>query len=74
MGKLVTDPVRCYAGWHYPDRPQAVFREESWLAVLEVIKQWQDPQGYHFLVNCEKDFQLKLFFDIKEDTWQIQNA
>jgi len=68
----VSDPVRCHAGWQYPEYPQSVFWDGQWHQVHSVLKQWRDPQGYYYWVQCKDEVTLELFFDISKDAWQLK--
>jgi hypothetical protein len=69
----VSDPVRCHAGWQYPERPQAVFWEGQWFSVEAVLKHWRDPFGIYFWVKCEDAHHFELFYNASEDAWQLKS-
>ncbi len=66
------DIVRCHAGWHYPEHPQALFWEDKWLDVIHVLHEWRRPDGYGYVVRTadEKLFELHYYED--SDSWQIK--
>lgn len=68
----MSDPVRCHAGWRYPERPQTILWEGSWLNVSEVLKAWRGPLGLYFWVQTEDERRFELFYDEVEDNWQLK--
>ena len=67
------EPVVCYAGAFYPEKPRTVIWEGQLYIIKNIIQRRKTPEGVGFLVQCSPDeviFDL-FYFDL-EARWQIQ--
>jgi hypothetical protein len=65
--------VECYAGSSHPETPRALVWEGKRYTVQAVLERRREPHGIGFLIHCSPGDQLfDLFYQIKEDQWQIQ--
>lgn len=65
------DPVECYSGGEYPERPRALDWHGVRLEIAEVLQSWRTPDGKHFMV-CLADGQVfELTYKEQADAWNI---
>lgn len=63
--------VEAYAGAYYPEHPRRIFWRDRWWEVIQVLKQWQQPEGRYFIVALEGDIKVLICYYQGIDTWQF---
>ena len=64
--------VSCYAGAHYPERPQGFAFQGQWMTVAKVERRWREPGKVHFLIHTQDGEPFRLAYDVDSDLWTIQ--
>lgn len=66
--------VECHSGYEYTERPIAFWAADVRHDVSRIVKEWNDPNGKHFLVEDTGGdiYQLDHWNEISE--WQVQAA
>ena len=72
MGDAVEDPVECYSGSQYAEKPRALYWEGQRLAILQVESEWRTPNNRCFRVLTEDQRRFELFYGEFDDEWRIQ--
>ena len=65
------NPVVCYCGSSYAERPQALFWQGARLQILGIQAQWREPTATFFRVKTTGDIYFMLIYEHDQDTWQI---
>ena len=65
------DPVECYSGGEYAERPRALSWQGRRLEIIEIEGRWLTPAGKRFRVRTEDGRRFELFYDIETDSWSI---
>ena len=68
---MAPDLVICRSGTDYAERPLAFDWQGEWLDVARVLQQWRTPGGLHFRILTEDQQNFELYYDLLEDTWQV---
>lgn len=68
--------VECYAGYKGAERPVRFCLGERWLEVVEVVRQWCEPDGSYFEVlgGDGKQYVLRHTPGMDEDSWTLQSG
>lgn len=74
MDNPLGETVTCHAGASYPERPVSFLWQGERLPVVEIITEWQTPQGKNFLVETESELVFELRYFQESNTWQINPA
>ncbi len=67
----MSDPVECYSGYEYPQRPQAVWWQGERFEVVDVLESRRTPQGKYFRVRVENSWFFELYYDQSNDNWRV---
>ena len=65
------DPVVCYSGGEYAERPRALNWEGRRLEITEIEDRWLTPAGKGFQVRTEDGQVFEVFYDMVLDAWSI---
>lgn len=71
MGGRVDQPVECYSGGEYAERPAVVIWEEQRCEVMEIEARWRAPDGKFFRVRVKDGLRFELFYNEALDNWQV---
>ncbi|MBI1885839.1 MAG: hypothetical protein HYS09_05960 [Chloroflexi bacterium] len=61
--------VEAYAGARYPERPLRVEWQGVMREVIEIERQWQEPERRCFVLTLEGDTRLRLCYYFRHDAW-----
>ncbi len=64
--------VRSYAGFRYPERPQAVYWEGREYTVEKVLAEWRTPEAYCFRVRCVDGALFEMCYRPEDETWNLR--
>lgn len=65
------NPVECYCGTSYAERPRAFFWQDAHLQIQEIQAQWREPSATFFRVRTTGDLYFLLIYEHDQDAWQI---
>jgi hypothetical protein len=71
---MAAEPVECYSGTTYAQRPVALTWEGARLPITEVEAGWRTADGRAFRVRTEDGRAFNLAYDESNDTWLIRLA
>ncbi|HXS98242.1 MAG TPA: hypothetical protein VN736_26775 [Candidatus Limnocylindrales bacterium] len=63
--------VETYAGFKNDERPVRLRLRERWLAVVDVVDRWYDPEAIYFKVLAEDGSNYILRHDERQDEWTL---
>jgi putative sterol carrier protein len=66
--------VECHSGYEYAERPTAFWVEDVRHEVSRIVKEWNDPNGKHFLVENETGDLYQLDHLSETSDWLVQAA
>jgi hypothetical protein len=72
MDNALKDPVECYSGGIYAERPRALTWEGRRLEVEYIISRWRTPGKRGFKVRVTGGQRFDLTYDEGRDAWLIQ--
>ncbi len=64
--------VEAYAGASYPERPLRVRWQGQMREVMDIERQWQEPERRCFVVSLTGDIRLRLCYDYANEAWQAE--
>ena len=64
--------VESYAGYRADERPVRFQMGERWLAVVEVLDRWYDPDAIYFRVRAEDGALYVLRHREPDDVWTLE--
>jgi hypothetical protein len=67
----VSQPVECYSGSQYAERPLALWWQGQRLSVAAVLAQWRSPTGAGFRVQTESGSIFDVLYDELKDEWSV---
>lgn len=70
----MTSLVFCRSDSAYAERPLAFVYGERRMEILEILGRWRTPRGRRFLVMTEDHALFNLFYDEKENNWQVNQS
>ena len=70
--KKALEPVECYAGAEYPERPRSFEWKGKRLEIAQITAQWKSPLGNIFQVLTTEQEVFELFFNQETDSWTIE--
>lgn len=65
------NPVECYSGGEYAERPRALHWQGARLEIAEVMQNWRTPHGKGFRVRTVDDRVFDLVYQAQIDAWRI---
>jgi len=71
MDGNVNNPVECYSGVEYPERPLAFIWQGTRLEVDEILESHRIPEGKFFRVTTKDGQSFALRYDQLADRWSI---
>jgi len=71
VGNEVNNPVECYSGCEYAEKPVALIWEGQRLAVEEVENRWRTPGGKGFRVRTVDGRLFELIYMELYDEWRV---
>ena len=74
MGEELEQPVECYSGSEYAERPIALRWEDQRLEIAEIEAQWRIPGGKCFRVRTRDNRRFELFYGELYDEWRINEV
>ncbi len=66
--------VECHSGYEYAEHPIAFRVEDVRHNVARIVKEWNDPNGKHFLVEDTGGDIYQLDYWNEKSEWQVQAA
>lgn len=67
----MSDPVECYSGFSFGERPRAFEWQGQRLQVVEVIARWRTPDGWGFRVRASVGQVFELLYCEQKNEWQV---
>jgi hypothetical protein len=65
------NPVECYSGGEYAERPRALHWQGMRLEIAQVLKVWRTPQAKCFRVRATDGRLFVLAYEAEADAWSI---
>jgi hypothetical protein len=65
------DPVECYSGSEYAERPRALYWQGERLEIAEIEESWLTPGGKRFRVRAGEGQVFELIYNLETDAWSI---
>ena len=69
---MMSDRVRCYAGYRYAERPRALFWDGRWREITKIQSQTRTPEVITFLVCTEENQVFHLIYQEHQDEWLVK--
>jgi len=63
--------VVCHSGYTYAERPTAFWWQGERLEINVIEADWRTPQGKGFRVCTHQGQSFELFYDERNDDWEI---
>lgn len=67
----IREPVECYSGGEYAERPRALYWQGRRLEIAEVLLSWRTPGGKRFRVRTADQCAFELDYQAQADAWSI---
>jgi hypothetical protein len=63
--------VTCYSGYTYAQEPRSFCWRGTDYEVKEIIKAWQEPEEWHFLVKTGDNKFFQLCYNSVKERWTL---